>query len=277
MTLHNADFCMMRDAVIAALKQDRAGRESYGLADKVKRSAFLKEGVTRRRFTTAAAATFDFSGPGELLVVESGGHPDILIRIRLEGRQTIDLPALPGSHYRLPYASSQVVIPNNAFMLGSVTIASYPAKDMLSINTDSWQPLALAVPTTISGADTTVIPFPANSDIRLDSILVAYQCDATATSRRVQLRFWDHITGLVQHGGVHFNSIAADEVGFLSSIKGGTGTYSILIGTTRSEVIPLPVSSFRVGTSVRMVDITVFNGQAGDVYGFLLSGMFRGN
>lgn len=274
---HTAEFCLMRDAVIEALKADRASRDVYGIADKIKRSQFLKEGVTRRVFSTVTAATHDFCGPGELIVVESGGNSAIIIRLRLEGRHTVDVPAIPGAHYRLPYASAQVIIPADAFStFGNVRLSSYPDKDMFVIQSADWIPIEAFGAATNPGNVPVSIQFPLNRDMKLDGIHIIYIADATAITRNIDIR-QNSSAATPQFGSALSADITASETMFFSAVR-GAGPVTRTVGVRIMDTVPLQVPTYRAAAVLaNNIIVTVVNGQAGDAWGLQFSGFQKGN
>jgi hypothetical protein len=270
-----ADECMI-EAVAAGLERFHNRREN---------AAFQREGAQfnpprfRKVSKVTAITRTDAFGAGRSLVVVRGGDPQITLTFECAGRR-VELPAFQGAHYRFPFDSCKVTIPQPVTGIPTssaeeIVLAAASDERAFEIPFTDWNPLNIGenIPVGELAKD---LSLPNDNEYDIHGIGVRIVCDANAGNRVIVLTITDPGTSgvatvakLATQTNITANSDYTAMFGPFGS-DGGAGAG----GNNGREAIPMPRLFMFPTSAVFNVDVT--NVQAGDTITAWITGRYRG-
>lgn len=215
--------------------------------------------------------------PAELLVVESGGHPGIVLTFELEeGERTA--VAMPGSSFSFPFKKVRANVPSTPALEGTMTLWIGPK--------DSYRPglvlstlrqallgdaVVVSVPTPLSGAAiagnvVSTLDGVAGFEYELRGLAVELDTDATVANRLVTVDVYDEDGLTIAHTLV-YDLVTANQLGHHFAGPGGGFPQNVESANFTMGLATSQEVAFATGqANTRLLRVTVSAGVAGDTY-----------
>lgn len=280
MTGPNGDYlAQLRDTIACAVRDGMAQLVALGPERSVHAARSKGHVLALGRFAVDLSDTTDrfIGGAGELLVVESGGHPSVTLVFELEEGERRAI-ALPGTSFQFPFKRVRVIPPSTPALTGTMTLWIGPRESFVPRVTLGTlrqgllgDPFVVSEPSPLDGAAiagnvVSTLVGVAGFEYELAGVAVELSTDATVANRLVRVDLY-HDDGTTISQTCRSDVVAASSFGHFTLGPGGSVGLNLESAHLDQSGHAVQLVVFPTGqANVNLVKVTIVAGVAGDAY-----------
>ncbi len=225
---------------------------------------------------SAAVSRSEVFRDGRLLVVVAGGSPSITLHLEGTDGKTVDVPAIQGAHYRLPFVRALVTVPSG-LLAGQLGLLCMPVEygfERHSADSDLWVPFRKAAIS--AGNVAAAVTLDAGAEYLVSAIQLVLTTGVGGADRVPTMGYLGPDGSLLEYCAISPTVQPPSQVRYIAF---GPGLNRAAAGGTPDfECLPFPEIYIRVESTpaAAQFQTAITNGAAADSQRLIVSGLQKG-